>query len=51
MDIEELTIDAISDTDLNKIKLLSNCSIIYTGPEPNIQYMVAKGQLENRIGT
>ena len=61
MDFGELTTDglidtgaltsAISDADLNKIKLLSNSSIIDTGPAPNFQIMVANGQLENPIGT
>ena len=60
MDFGELTIDglidtgaltsAISDADLNKIKLLSNSSIIDTGPAPTFQIMVANGQLENPIG-
>ena len=61
MDFGALTIDglvdtgaltsAISEADLNKIKLLSNESIKDTGPAPNFQIMVANGQLENPIGT
>ena len=61
MDFEILTLDALIDTraltsaiseqDLNKIKLLANESIKETGPTPNFQIFVAKGQLEVPIGT
>ena len=61
MDFEKLTLDglidtgaltsAISEEDLNKIKLLSNEAIRDTGPAPNFQIMVANGQLERPIGT
>ena len=61
MDFEKLTLDglfdtgaltsAISEADLNKIKLLSNEAIKDTGPAPNFQIMVANGQLERPIGT
>ena len=61
MDFEKLTLDglidtgaltsAISEKDLNKIKLLSNEAIKDTGPAPNFQIMVANGQLERPIGT
>ena len=61
MDFGELTIDglidtgaltsAVSEADLNKIKLLSSDAILDTGPPPNLQIMVANGQLENPIGT
>ena len=61
MDFEKLTLDglidtgaltsAISEEDLNKIKLLSNEAIKDTGPAPNFQIMVANGQLERPIGT
>ena len=61
MDFEKLTLDrlidtgaltsAISEEDLNKIKLLSNEAIKNTGPAPNFQIMVANGQLERPIGT
>jgi len=61
MDFGELTIDglidtgaltsAVSEADLNKIKLLSSDAILDTGPPPNFQIMVANGQLENPIGT
>ena len=61
MDFEKLTLDglidtgaltsAISEEDLNKIKLLSNEAIQDTGPAPNFQIMVANGQLERPIGT
>ena len=61
MDSKNLTLDglidtgaltsAISEADLNKIKLLSNKAIKGTGPAPNFQIMVANGQLERLIGT
>ena len=61
MDFEKLTLDelidtgalttAISEQDLNKIKLLANESIKETGQPPNFQIMVANGQLEVPIGT
>ena len=61
MDFEKLTLDglidtraltsAISEEDLNKIKLLSNEAIKDIGPAPNFQIMVANGQLERPIGT
>ena len=61
MDFGELTIDglvdtgaltsAISESDLNKIKLLSNSSIINTGPPPDFKIMVANGQLEDPLST
>ena len=61
MDFEKLTLDglidtgaltsAISEQDLNKIKLLANEAIKETGPPPNFQLMVANGQLEVPIGT
>ena len=61
MDLEKLTLDglidtvaltsAISEQDLNKIKLLANEAIKDTGPPPNFQIMVANGQLEVPIGT
>ena len=61
MDFEKLTLDglidtgaltsAISEPDLNKIKLLANEAIKETGPPPNFQIMVANGQLEVPIGT
>ena len=61
MDFEKLTLDglidtgaltsAISEQDLNKIKLLANEAIKDTGPPPNFQIMVANGQLEVPIGT
>ena len=61
MDFEKLTLDglidtgaltsAISEQDLNKIKLLANVAIKETGPPPNFQIMVANGQLEVPIGT
>ena len=61
MDFEKLTLDglidtgaltsAISEEDLNKIKLFSNEAIKDTGPAPNFQIMVANGQLERPIGT
>ena len=61
MDFEKLTLDGIIDTgaltsaiserDLNKIKLLVNEAIKDTGPPPNFQIMVANGQLEVPIGT
>ena len=53
MDFGELTIDglidkgaltsAISEADLNKIKLLSSDAILETGSAPNFQIMVANG--------
>ena len=61
MDFEKLTLDglidtgaltsAISEQDLNKIKLLASEAIKETGPPPNLQIMVANGQLEVPIGT
>ena len=61
MDFRELMIDdqidagaltsVISDADLNKTKVLSNCFIIDTGPAPNFLKMVASGQPENPIDT
>ena len=61
LDFEKLTLDglidtgtltsAISEADLNKIKLLSNEAIKDTGPAPNFQILVANGQLERPIGT
>ena len=61
MDFEKLTLDglidtgaltsAISEADLNKIKLLSKEAIKDTGPAPNFQIMVGNGQLERPIGT
>ena len=61
MDFEKLTLDglidtgaltsAISEEDLNKIKLLSNEAIKDTGPAPNFQIIVANGQLERPIDT
>ena len=61
MDFEKLTLDglidtgaltsAISEQDLNKIKLIANEAIKDTGPPPNFQIMVANGQLEVPIGT
>ena len=60
MDFEKLTLDglidtgaltsAISEQDLNKIKLLAPEAITDTGPAPNFQIMVANGQLETPIG-
>ena len=61
MDFRKLTLDgpidtgaltsAISEQDLNKIKLLAPEAITDTGPAPNFQIMVANGQLETPIGT
>ena len=61
MDFEKLTLDglidtgaltsAISEQDLNKIKLLAPEAITDTGPAPNFQIRVANGQLETPIGT
>ena len=61
MDFEKRTLDglidtgaltsAISEQDLNKIKLFANESIKETGPPPNLQIVVANGQLEVPIGT
>ena len=61
MDFEKLTLDglidtgaltsAISEQDLNKIKLLANEAIKETGPPTNFQIMVANGQLQVPIGT
>ena len=42
---------AISEADLNKLKLLANEVVKDTGPAPNFQIMVANGQLERPIGT
>ena len=54
-DFDELTFDdfvdtgaqssAIPETDLRKIRLLAPQSIVKEGPAPNIQIMVANGQL------
>ena len=54
MDFEKLTLEglidtgalnsAISEADLNKIKLLSNEANKDTGPAPNFQIMVANGR-------
>ena len=61
LDFEKLTLDglidtgaltsAISEADLNKMKLLSNEAIKDSGPAPNFQIMVAIGQIERPIGT
>ena len=61
MDFEKFTLDglidtgaltsAISEQDLNKIKLIANEAMKDTGPPPNFQIMVANGQLEVPIGT
>ena len=61
MDFEKLTLDglidtgaltsAISEQDLNKIKLIASEAIKDTDPPPNFQIMVANGQLEVPIGT
>ena len=61
MDFEKLTLDglidtgaltsAISEQDLNKLKLIANEAIKDTGPPPNFQIMVANGQLEVPTGT
>ena len=59
MDFKKLTLDGLNDTvasaiseaDLNKIKLLSNEAIKDTGPAPNFQIMVANGQNDCPIGT
>ena len=61
MDFEKLTLDglidtgaltsAISEQDLNQVKLLAPEAITATGPAPNFQIMVANGQLETPIGT
>ena len=61
MDFEKLTLDglidtgaltsAISEQDLNKIKLLAIESIKETRPQPILQIIVANGQLEVPIGT
>ena len=61
MDFEKLTLDglidtgaltsAISEQDLNKIKLLAPEAITDTGPAPIFKKMVANGQLETPIGT
>ena len=60
IDFEKLTVDgpifpgaltsAISEQDLNKIKLITNEAMKDTGPPPNFQIMVANGQLEVPIG-
>ena len=60
-DIEQLTLDglidtgaltrAISEQDLNKIKLLANAAIKETRTLPNFQIMVDNNQLEVPIGT
>ena len=61
MDFGELTIDSLIDTgalssaipemDLRKIRLLSPQSVIWEGPPPNFQIMVANGQLETPKST
>ena len=61
MDSEKLTIDglidtgaltsAISEQDLNKIKVFAPETVTDTSPAPNFQIMVANGQLETPIGT
>ena len=61
MDFEKLTLDdlidtgaltiAISEQDLNKIKMPANEAVKETGPPPKFQIMVANGQLEIPIGT
>ena len=61
MDFDKLTLDglidagaltsAISEQDLNKIKLLANEAVKETGPPPNFQIMVANGQFEVPIRT
>ena len=61
MDFEKLTLgelndtgvltSAISEQDLNKIKLIANEAKKDTGPPPNFQIMVANCQLEVPIGT
>ena len=61
MDFEKLTLNglidtgaltsAISEQDLNEIKLLANESIKEIGPPPNFQIMLANGLLEVPIGT
>ena len=61
MDFEKRSLDGLTDTgaltsaiseqDLNKIKLLASEANKKTGPPPNLQFMVANGQLEVPIGT
>ena len=61
IDFGELTIDRLIDTgalssaipemDLRKIRLLSPQSVIREGPPPNLQIMVANGQLETAKST
>ena len=61
MDFKKFTLDglidtgaltsAISDQDINKIKLLANEATKETGPPPNFQIKVANRQLEVPIGT
>ena len=61
MDFEKLTLDGLIDTgaltsamseqELNQIKLLAPEAITDTGPAPNFQMMAANGQLETPIGT
>ena len=61
MDFRELNIDRLIDTgalssaipeaDLHKIRLLAPHTIIYEGPPPEFQIMVANGQLEVPIAT
>ena len=60
VDFEKLTFDglidtgalisAISEQDLDTIKLLAPETISDTGPAPNFQIMVANGQLETPTG-
>ena len=61
MDFGELSIDGLVDTgayssaipeaDLRKIRLLAPQSVIREGPAPNLQIMVANGQLETPKST
>ena len=61
MDFGELNIDGLIDTgalsgaipeaDLRKIRLLAPHTILYEGPPPEFQIMVANGQLEAPIAT
>ena len=61
MDFEKLTLDgliytealtrAISEQDLNKIKLIAYEALRDTGPLASFQIMVVNGQLEVPIGT
>ena len=61
IEFEKLTLDglidtgaltcAISEQDIDKIKLLANEAIKETGHPPNFQIVVANGQLDVPIGT